>query len=74
MVRNVVETIEGIGIWGVISLMIFFLCFVGITIWAIKVDKRHIRHMKNLPLDDDTGQDKNDENQKNEKLSNKTGK
>ncbi len=53
MVKNVVEAIEGIGIWGVISLMIFFLFFVTVTIWAIKADKNHIRHMERLPLDDE---------------------
>jgi len=64
MVKNVVEAIEGIGIWGVVSLMIFFLFFVTVTIWAIRADKNHIQHMKRLPLDDEVDQDNNDQNQK----------
>ena len=46
-------TIEGIEIFPIISLVIFFSFFVGLGIYMVKVDKNKIKELKNLPLDED---------------------
>ncbi|MGZ4056295.1 MAG: CcoQ/FixQ family Cbb3-type cytochrome c oxidase assembly chaperone [Bacteroidia bacterium] len=48
---NYLESIAGIGIFPLISLAIFFIFFVVLTIWAFKVSKQYITEMKNIPLD-----------------------
>lgn len=51
MYKNVLQSIEGIDIYAIISLMIFFLFFIGLAIWVLKVDKKYLRKMESLPLD-----------------------
>jgi hypothetical protein len=45
------ERIAGIGIYPCISLLIFFLFFVGLGIWTFKADKKYLNFMSNLPLE-----------------------
>ena len=51
MFKHYFETIENIEVAPVISLLIFFLFFVGLIIWVVKVDKKQIEKLKNLPLE-----------------------
>ena len=52
MFKNYFEGIENIEVWPIISLIIFFVYFVAMTIWIFKLDKRFIKKMENMPLDD----------------------
>jgi hypothetical protein len=54
MYRQILQSIQDIEIWPIISLVLFFLIFVGILIKVMLIDKKHIRKMKELPLDDGT--------------------
>jgi len=54
MYRQILQSIQNIEIWPVISLVLFFLIFIGILIKVILIDKKHIRKMEELPLDDGT--------------------
>jgi hypothetical protein len=51
MYRQVLESIEGIGIYPVISLVIFLGFFIGLVAWLIRVDKGYLERMRKLPLD-----------------------
>ena len=53
MFKHYFERIEGIEIYPIISLIIFVTFFVGLIIWVIKVDKKYINKMKDMPLDTD---------------------
>jgi cytochrome c oxidase cbb3-type subunit 4 len=44
------ETITGVGIYPLISLLIFFLFFTAMSIWSLKADKGYITSMKQLPF------------------------
>jgi hypothetical protein len=48
---NYLTSIAGIDIFPLISLMIFFLFFTGLIIYAVKTDKSFIDMMKQLPLE-----------------------
>ena len=48
---NYLESITGIEIFPMISLALFFIFFVALTIWAIKANKEYILKMKNIPFD-----------------------
>ena len=54
MFKNYIESIQGVEIFGIIGLVIFFLFFIAVTVWLIKLDKKYIDKMKNLPLEPDT--------------------
>jgi cytochrome c oxidase cbb3-type subunit IV len=54
MYKQVLERIDEIAMWPIISLIIFFSFFVGLIWWVIRLDKGHISKMENLPNEDDT--------------------
>lgn len=45
------ETIAGIEIFPLISLVIFFTFFLGLTIYVFKADKKLFNDIANIPLD-----------------------
>ncbi|MEO1051891.1 MAG: cytochrome C oxidase Cbb3 [Bacteroidota bacterium] len=52
MYKHILRNIQDIEIWPVISLTIFFIFFVCLVLWVIKVDKKYIGKMESMPLDD----------------------
>jgi cytochrome c oxidase cbb3-type subunit 3 len=50
--RNYLETIAGIGVYPLISLIIFFVFFVGLIIYVMTLDKKSLDHMRGIPLND----------------------
>lgn len=50
-IKHHMETIAGIEIFPLISLVIFVLFFIGLFIWVIKTDKKQIETISRLPLD-----------------------
>ncbi|WP_353721246.1 cbb3-type cytochrome c oxidase N-terminal domain-containing protein [Dyadobacter sp. 676] len=50
--RNYLETIAGVGIYPLISLLIFFTFFVGLLIYVWRLDKRKLDKMRGIPLND----------------------
>lgn len=53
MIRNVLESIGGISVFPAVSLVLFVLVFAGVVVWAIRLNRRHLEHMRHLPLTDD---------------------
>ena len=54
MYKELLQSIEGIEIYPLISLFIFLALFAGITVWILKLDKKYVKEMETLPLDDGT--------------------
>jgi hypothetical protein len=52
MIKNVLEHIGGVGIYGVLSICIFFAFFTGVLLWAGRMKKSHLTSMSTLPLED----------------------
>jgi cytochrome c oxidase cbb3-type subunit 4 len=48
---NYLQSIAGVGIFPLISLLIFFLFFVILGIWALRVKKEHILELERIPFD-----------------------
>ena len=53
MYKNILQSIDGVEIYAIIALLIFFLFFIGVTIWLLKVDKDYLKKMSKLPLESD---------------------
>jgi hypothetical protein len=51
MIRDLVPVVEGMGIFQLAGLLIFFSFFVILIIWVLRMDKKHIKKMESLPLD-----------------------
>lgn len=52
MYKNVLQGIDNIAIWPVISFIIFFVFFLALVWWAFTADKKFIQEMSNKPLED----------------------
>ena len=51
MYKNVLQSIEGVGIFPIISMLIFFSIFMSAIVWFFKADKEHLQRMAELPLE-----------------------
>jgi cbb3-type cytochrome oxidase subunit 3 len=51
VIRDLIESMAGIEIFGLLSLFIFLIIFSAVIYWTIKADKKYLDKMKNLPLD-----------------------
>lgn len=49
--RNYLESIVGVGIYPVITLLIFFIFFSLLTAWVLWSRKQKFTEISNLPLD-----------------------
>jgi len=54
MFNNYLSGIEGVAIYPVFSLLVFFIFFVVLAIRVIKADKGYLKKMENLPLENET--------------------
>ena len=50
-VKNHMESITGIEIYPIISLLIFFVFFVALFWWVFTAKKEYIETVSNIPLD-----------------------
>jgi len=64
-VKGPLESIEGVGIYPLISLLIFFIFFVALFWWVITAKKDYINNVSNLPLEKEDEQDNSKPLQKN---------
>lgn len=51
-IKHNMETIAGVEIYPIISLLIFFLFFVGLGIWVFSYNKEKISELSDIPLKD----------------------
>ena len=51
MIQNVLSRIGGVGNYGVISICLFFVVFVGVLVWTFSPKPSYISEMRALPLD-----------------------
>jgi cbb3-type cytochrome oxidase subunit 3 len=53
MIKEYLQSIDGINVYPIISLIVFVLFFSAIIIWLFKVDKNYINKMENLPFENE---------------------
>lgn len=51
-IKHNMETIAGVAVYPVVSLLIFFAFFVGLGIWVFSYKKEKIEEMSQIPLND----------------------
>ncbi len=52
-IKHHLDTIEGVEIYPIISLVLFFLVFTTMLLIVLKMPKKNIEELSNLPLDND---------------------
>ncbi len=53
MYKYLLQSVENINQLAVVPLLIFFLFFVGVFIWALRSSESYVQHMESLPLEND---------------------
>ena len=53
-IKGNLENIDGVAIYPIISLLIFFIFFTALFWWVFTAKKAHIKTVSNIPLDDST--------------------
>jgi hypothetical protein len=51
MIENVMSSMGGVGLYGVISITLFFAVFVGVLVWTVSLKKSYLNAMRELPLE-----------------------
>ncbi|MBI3259693.1 MAG: hypothetical protein HYZ54_09495 [Ignavibacteriae bacterium] len=51
MYKNILQSIQGIEIYPLISMMIFLGLFISVIVWYFRADKHHLQQMAEMPLD-----------------------
>ncbi len=51
MLSEHISRIDGIAVYPIISLIVFSILFVATIVWVIRLDKKYLTRMENLPLD-----------------------
>ena len=51
MISKYLSSIDGVEIFPIIVLLLFFSIFMGMIIWIIRMDKKYVTKMENMPLD-----------------------
>lgn len=51
MFDNYLGSIEGVSLFPVVSLVLFFAVFIAVLIWVLRLDKKYIKKMEVLPLE-----------------------
>ncbi len=51
MFKDILESVNGIEIYAIAGLILFFAMFITIIIWMYRADKSYIEKMKMLPLE-----------------------
>ena len=52
-IKGNLENIDSVEIYPIISLLIFFIFFVGLFFWVITMKKSHVEEVSNIPLEND---------------------
>lgn len=56
MIRETLNSIAGVGIYPIISFVLFFTFFITMLIWVMRLTKNQTAELGNLPLDSDEQQ------------------
>ena len=57
MYKEILETIAGIHVFPVISLVLFVLVFSVVLVWVARMDVQRANRLASLPLDDARGEE-----------------
>ena len=57
MIKDTLQNIGGIGLYGIISICLFFAVFTGMLVWVFLLKKNYVKIMSEMPLRDEPDAD-----------------
>jgi cytochrome c oxidase cbb3-type subunit IV len=52
-IKQYAETMKGVDVYPIISLLVFILFFTLLLVYVIKMDKKLVKDISNIPLDNE---------------------
>ena len=62
MYKNVLQSIDNVAIWPVISFVIFFLFFICLLWWVFTADKKLMKKLSEMPMEPTSNNDSDNTN------------
>lgn len=59
MFRNIFSKLENIQVFPIFTMILFMIIFIGIIYYVIKMNNKTIKHISNLPLENNEDSNKN---------------
>jgi hypothetical protein len=53
-IKNVLHSMDGTSLYGLLSICLFFGLFIGLVVWIIRLKKPYLKKMRELPLNDES--------------------
>lgn len=50
MIKDILNSIQGLGIWGTLAVILFFMVFMWWVFSSLMLNKSHVDHMGSLPI------------------------
>ncbi|MCM8531594.1 MAG: hypothetical protein NE330_10575 [Lentisphaeraceae bacterium] len=58
MIKDILNSVNGLGIWGSAAIILFFMVFAWWIFSTLMMNNQHVEHMGSLPLENgDEGKD-----------------
>jgi cytochrome c oxidase cbb3-type subunit IV len=51
MFKHYFESMDGLDIYPIFSLLVFLIFFISVSVWCIKADKNYLKKMEEIPLE-----------------------
>lgn len=51
MIKETLQSINGVELFPILALIIFIIVFAGVLLWVYKIDKKTIKEMESIPFD-----------------------
>lgn len=51
MIKDILNSINGLGIWGAMAIVLFFMVFAWWIFSCLMMNDNHVQHMGALPMD-----------------------
>jgi len=64
MYKTILQSIDNVAIWPILSFVIFFLFFIALLLHVFTTGKDFIEYMKNIPMDDTSNESKTSSHEK----------
>ncbi len=59
MFKEIFTSMSGVEIYPIAALILFFGFFLALIVWVVSLDRKHVEHMAQLPIESKAGEEGN---------------
>lgn len=58
MIKDILNSVQGLGIWGTMAIVLFFMVFTWWVFSSLMMNNSHVEHMGSLPINSGSEEEK----------------